>query len=131
MSSFAMTGRETRASASVVMACEYDWNGARELLGHDYERWEQLDSETSCGCGWINGSMDSTDPLLGPLANNGGRTSTMGLKSSPAIDGVAFNAPNASPATDQRGIARPQGVRHDLGAFEGTLNLLYLPLIRK
>ena len=57
------------------------------------------------------------DPLLGPLANNGGPTMTMALgPASPAIDAVPSGA--SCPATDQRGIARPQGVACDIGAFE-------------
>jgi hypothetical protein len=54
------------------------------------------------------------DPLLGPLANNGGPTETMALLSgSPAIDaGTAAGAP----ATDQRGEAR--GTPPDIGAYE-------------
>jgi len=63
--------------------------------------------------------MSSTDPLLGALANNGGPTQTFALLAgSPAIDGVTVNAPNSAPATDQRGVGRPQGVRYDIGSFE-------------
>ncbi len=58
----------------------------------------------------------NTDPLLGLLADNGGPTLTQALlPGSPAIDaGVAV--PGVT--TDQRGIARPQGVAPDIGAFE-------------
>ena len=61
------------------------------------------------------GNLDS-DPLLGPLQDNGGFTQTMALgASSPAIDtGDNTNCP----ATDQRNVARPQGGRCDIGAFE-------------
>jgi len=48
----------------------------------------------------------SSDPNLGPLTDNGG---------SPAID--AGNDANC-PATDQRGVIRPQGTYCDIGAFE-------------
>jgi CSLREA domain-containing protein len=58
------------------------------------------------------------DPLLGPLANNGGPTQTMGLRAgSPAIGLVSSNCAT----TDQRGVRRPVGGRCDAGAFEGTL----------
>lgn len=59
---------------------------------------------------------DVADPKLGPLADNGGPTLTMALlPGSPAIDaGSAVGAP----ATDQRGVARPQGPGVDIGAFE-------------
>ena len=80
-----------------------------------------IDDGTTCGWASASGSMSSTNPLLGPLADNGGPTQTMALLSgSPAIDGVTFNSPNSAPATDQRGVARPQGSRYDIGAFEGS-----------
>ncbi|MBD1840097.1 PEP-CTERM sorting domain-containing protein [Coleofasciculus sp. FACHB-64] len=69
----------------------------------------------------VNGNIIGTtanpvDPLLGPLADNGGSTQTLALlPGSPAID--AAN-PNSFPATDQRGVTRPQGTRADIGAFE-------------
>ena len=58
-----------------------------------------------------------TDALLGPLADNGGPTSTHALGAgSPAIDAAG---PCAS-AVDQRGITRPQGAGCDAGAYEFT-----------
>jgi hypothetical protein len=60
----------------------------------------------------------NADPLLDPagLQDNGGPTRTIALLGgSPAIDAaVAANCP----ATDQRGISRPQGTGCDVGAFE-------------
>jgi len=57
------------------------------------------------------------DPGLGPLAANGGPTRTHALQSgSPAINGGSPNCP--PPATDQRGVKRPQGGRCDTGSFE-------------
>lgn len=63
----------------------------------------------------------SGDPNLGPLANNGGLTQTMGLLSgSLAIDaGDTMTCINALvDSLDQRGIARPQGAQCDIGAYE-------------
>jgi hypothetical protein len=56
------------------------------------------------------------DPKLGSPADNGGSTLTVALLAiSPAIDaGTTAGAP----ATDQRGIARPQGRGVDIGAYE-------------
>jgi hypothetical protein len=55
-------------------------------------------------------------PKLGLLADNGGATMTMALlPESPAIDA---GEANGAPATDQRGILRPQGLGIDIGAFE-------------
>jgi hypothetical protein len=60
--------------------------------------------------------LTNTDPLLGPLADNGGPTSTQALlPGSPAIDA---GAPIAGVTTDQRGFPRPQGSAPDIGAFE-------------
>ena len=58
----------------------------------------------------------NTDPLLGPLADNGGPTFTCALlPGSPAIDGGVI-VPGVT--TDQRGVPRPQGAAPDIGAFE-------------
>jgi hypothetical protein len=55
------------------------------------------------------------DPMLGTLGNYGGATQTFSLLAgSPALD--AFTA--GCPATDQRGIPRPQGAACDIGAYE-------------
>jgi hypothetical protein len=64
------------------------------------------------------GSRTNVDPMLGPLAYNGGPTPTMALlPGSPAIgaENVAYQT-----ATDQRGVARPAGRPGDIGAFELT-----------
>jgi hypothetical protein len=61
----------------------------------------------------------NVNPLLGPLANNGGFTKTMALKNgSPAID--AGNDANC-PAKDQRGVTRPQRAHCDMGAYEAPV----------
>ena len=57
------------------------------------------------------------DPLLGPLADNGGPTFTRELhQGSPAINTI----PGAScvSASDQRGVARPIGSGCDIGSYE-------------
>ena len=56
--------------------------------------------------------------ILGPLKNNGGPTQTHALKrGSPAVDAISFSDPGCT-GIDQRGVARPQGVDCDIGAFE-------------
>jgi hypothetical protein len=58
----------------------------------------------------------SADPNLGPLDANGGPTETHALqRPSAAIDAAVACPP---PATDQRGVSRPQGAACDIGAFE-------------
>jgi len=62
---------------------------------------------------------------LAPLADNGGPTKTMALRSrSPAIDQVIVNAVSCS-GTDQRGVARPSGARCDIGAYERDSDRLF------
>jgi hypothetical protein len=57
-----------------------------------------------------------SDALIGPLAANGGPTTTHALlDGSPAIDAADAAA---CPPTDQRGVRRPQGTGCDIGAFE-------------
>jgi cysteine-rich repeat protein len=71
----------------------------------------------------VNGNIVGVDPLLGPLANNGGPTQTIALlPNSPAINAgdpaVCVNAPVNG--VDQRGYARP-GSGHtqcSIGAYE-------------
>ncbi len=64
-------------------------------------------------------SKKSTNPQINALADNGGPTRTMSLKTnSPAIDS-ADDA--AAPDTDQRGIDRPIGLHADIGAYESAL----------
>jgi hypothetical protein len=64
------------------------------------------------------GTLTGVDPLLGPLANHGGRTRTHALlPGSPAIS-LGGNA--AGLATDQRGPGFPRvvGAHPDIGAYE-------------
>jgi hypothetical protein len=77
-------------------------------------------------------SFNFTDPLLGPLADNGGPTLTMALSfDSPAVD---FGTAVGAPATDQRGFARPALLGVDMGAYElqaATIQRPLLTLIRQ
>ncbi len=83
--------------------------GALTDAGHN------LSSDASCAFTNV-GSLNSTDPKLGPLADNGGPTLTMALlPGSPAIDA---GDPEAAPSADQRGYVRPAGLAADMGAFE-------------
>ena len=74
-----------------------------------------ISGDATCNLAGI-GDVNSTDPLLGPLAPNFSRFQTHALLTgSPAIDtGNALTCP----ATDERGILRPQAAVCDKGAFE-------------
>ncbi len=79
-----------------------------------------LDGDGTCNLAPGLGDLVSTDPRLGPLADNGGPTETHALLAgSPAIDAGSDDCP--PPATDQRGVARPDGAACDIGAFEWTI----------
>jgi len=60
-------------------------------------------------------------PGLAPLADNDGRTKThLPLPGSPALNAIAAGVDGcgSAPATDQRGITRPQGSGCDIGSVE-------------
>ncbi len=85
------------------------------------------------GCTILAGTGDQVgtaqapiDPKLGPLADNGGKTQSIGLY--PGSPAIAHGSPGGDAGTacepvDQRGMARPVGSACDIGAFEGTLAL--------
>ena len=73
-----------------------------------------LASDRSCPFR-LPSDLQNTNPLLGPLANNGGPTDTLALlPGSPAINA---GGSAGCPATDQRGVPRPPG-HCDIGAFQ-------------
>jgi hypothetical protein len=67
-----------------------------------------------CPAGVTCATFLSTDPLLGPLQYYGGFTPTL----MPAANSVALDNGANCPATDQGGVARPQGPGCDIGAVE-------------
>jgi parallel beta-helix repeat protein len=74
------------------------------------------------------GDQQGVDPLLGPLADNGGPAPTHALlPGSPAIDA---GTNSACPASDQRGVARPYDGDNDstatcdVGAYEAQHQLI-------
>jgi predicted outer membrane repeat protein len=115
--------------------CGIGGGGSLTSLGYN------LESADSCGLN-ATGDITSTNPLLGPLQNNGGTTVGLGeptlthalLANSPAVDAgdPAFAPP---PAYDQRGIGFPRVLygRVDIGAYEAAVYppVAYLPLVIK
>jgi CSLREA domain-containing protein len=73
-----------------------------------------IENTTGCGFTAAGGDKLNVNPLIGPLADNGGSTFTNALLAgSPAINGAG---PGAAP-TDQRGVPRSS----DIGAYEREL----------
>jgi hypothetical protein len=82
-----------------------------------------LNSDDSCPFVAGKGSQNGVNPMLGPLADNGGPTWTVvPLPGSPAIDGgvdlVSQSLQGTALPTDQRGQRRHAGLRVDRGAVE-------------
>jgi len=75
-----------------------------------------------CPAGATCTNLIDADPRLGALGDYGGATETISLlPGSSAIDAGLDALPDGTvicPATDQRGVARPQGAHCDIGAFE-------------
>lgn len=75
-----------------------------------------LGSTKGCTLNATTGDIQNVFADLGALQDNGGPTHTMRARSAnPAIN---HGDPSSCPATDQRGVARPEGTGCDIGAFE-------------
>jgi CSLREA domain-containing protein len=99
------SGKGTNAGTTTAAAITTD-------LGNN------IDQDGVCGLD-AAGDQSGVDPELAPIADNGGPTPTEALlHGSPAIEA---GDEDACPATDQRGVARPQGELCDVGAFEAVL----------
>jgi CSLREA domain-containing protein len=99
---------------SIVQAVGADCQATITSLGHN------LGSDASCG--WVGTGDGVGAAVLGPLADNGGPTSThLPGPGSPAIDAIPASTPGWCDGTtrpDQRAVPRPQGVGCDIGAVE-------------
>jgi hypothetical protein len=87
-------------------------NGSDDCSGSIAPVSTATNVESGHSCGF---AIHDVDPGLGMPADNGGQTPTLALAStSPAID----VAGPCGPASDQRDVARPQGLACDAGAYE-------------
>ena len=99
------------------------WGYPNALVGQIYNISSTLTISDSVVQGGYSGGSNiiTADPHLGQLGDYGGGVPTIPLLlGSPAIDAVEAAR---CPATDQRGIPRPQGAACDLGAFEDRIVL--------
>jgi hypothetical protein len=81
-------------------------------------------TDTSWSCGT---NIITADPMLGSLGNYGGSSQVYPLLAGSSAINTGDDA--VCPATDQRGLSRPQGIHCDIGAFELRLFTIFLPLI--
>jgi hypothetical protein len=90
--------------------------GSWTSLGHN------LDSGNTCNF-TQTGDLHDTDPKLGALASDSASwLPTMALLAgSPAIDAGTISG---YPATDERGVSRPQGPQCDIGAYESVYHTI-------
>jgi hypothetical protein len=102
-------------------------NSAIDCAGVDYiTQGHNLDSDGTCMLAPVLDDLVAVAPMLGPLANNGGPTFTHALlPGSPAINTGASGGD--CPATDQRGIPRPQGPFCDIGAYTAQDGIEHSP----
>ncbi len=78
-----------------------------------------LGSTSLCAIVKRRGDHFNRKPRLRAPAQNGGAVKTMALRSSsPALDAGSDGGEFACPGADARGVARPQGRRCDIGAYE-------------
>jgi CSLREA domain-containing protein len=113
-------GNSAPANASCENPDEGFGPGIMDSLGNNLEDHDlcELDQPTD---------LPNTDPLLGPLQDNGGPTWTHELlTASPAID-AGDDA--ACPPTDQRGVPRPQGPASDIGSYEWEPYRIFIPIV--
>ena len=105
--------------ASSILANSPSGGNCYSLGGTITSQGSNLSDATTCNP-IAAGDQEDIDPLLGPLADNGGPTQTM-LPGSPAIDA----ARNCATDTDQRGYSRPQGAASDIGSIEVRQSATY------
>ena len=111
-----VTLRNTVLRAGTIGANFINADGTFLSLGHNLSNDAAAGSDESGPGGYLNHASDirNTDPVLGPLQNNGGPTFTHALLSgSPAING---GEDTGDSEVDQRGFLRTG--MNDIGAFE-------------
>jgi hypothetical protein len=102
-------------------------NPSNNCVGTITSQGRNLEDAATCSFSGP-GDLSNTDPIIGPLTDNGGPTPTHALLfGSPAINaGTNINCPSV----DQRGVPRPLVGTCDIGAYEQGF-LIHLPLISK
>jgi hypothetical protein len=115
------TGSTATIENSIIANSVSGGNCSGALFSSGYN----LSSDATCNFN-NTGDLNNSDPLLGPLQNNGGPTETMALLSgSPAIDAGnplgCFDGEGRHFSSDQRGLPRPDREDTsgcDMGAYE-------------
>ena len=114
-----VNGGVAELAATIVV----DSSSGSDCSGDVSDAGYNLDDDGSCGFSTAVHSQSDVDADLGYVEDNGGPTLTQApMPGSPALDqiplGTTADGMSLCPGTDQRGVARPQGARCDLGALE-------------
>jgi predicted outer membrane repeat protein len=108
---FATAGSTVKVRGTVIVGAI----GAHNCSAAVSSRGANYDDDGTCGFTGTGDTSSGPDPHLGALGPNGGPTSTMRpATGSPLIDAVI----GTCVPRDQRGVARPQGPRCDIGSVE-------------
>ncbi len=115
ISSNAGNGIHNASNSNVAIRNSIIWGSSRGQIVDESNSYSDV-SYSIVENGYSGTGNLTQDPLLQGLANNGGFTQTMALD----VDSSAINNGDLTncPATDQRGVTRPQGIGCDIGAYE-------------
>jgi predicted outer membrane repeat protein len=95
-----------------------------------YSTGYSFDDDGSCTDGWADSTdfgFDGEDPMLGPLADNGGPTQTrQPLPGSPLIDAIPWGdcSDYSQSPNDQRGVNRSSTGASDFGCDIGSVEVI-------
>jgi hypothetical protein len=128
-------GTENPTIVNTILAGNVDKGGEASNCGGPgvYTYGGNIIQDRGCTVVGGTGTNWTSDPLLGPLGDNGGPTDTHALSAgSPAIDRVTNDCRTYQALVlteDQRGAIRPIGAACDIGAYEAAI--VYLPLVAR
>ena len=120
----AVTAGNDLSTTSISSSVSTFLTGSNNLIGDGQFNGTTFFSPTNNNYDVVGTTANRVDPLLSPLADNGGPTQTMApLAGSPAINA---GANPRSLASDQRGtgFARENGGQADIGAVESEFSLI-------
>ncbi len=110
-----MTLQNTIVASSIGAGCATAPRSAITNGGHDLSYGDRT-------CPGKEGN-----PKLGPLRDYGGPTRTLALPAGSAAIGQIPRRNGHCPATDQRGVRRPEGKACDIGAYEFAVPKISIP----
>lgn len=113
---FNWKSNDTAGAAEVLAVNAIAWDNGPNAIAGDAMTLRHSILQGGCPAGSVCSDLVAGDPKLGALQNAGAATAVM----LPGMDSVALDAGTCTdaPATDQRGVARPQGAGCDVGAAE-------------